>query len=194
MKVRINGVDVPQGVVQESVQRLEEIQGTSVQGAWLEGLQEMELILQELWMKLIYVVCKWVGLGRGSYSRRSLRHCSSILVKKRVAGLLLWQLLRGVAVPRLVICFHLLKGDYVRFVSCCSCSGPQKQHFSLCIVIIMYPLAYWGHALLQQCVWILKVSAMVFDAAVPRFKTLLFPGSFVICQIVVSLLCPGSAV
>ena len=69
---------------------------------------------------------------------------SSILVKKRVAELLMWLLLRGVAVPRIVICFHLLRGDYVRFVSCCSFSGSQKQHVSLCTVIIMHPLAYWG--------------------------------------------------
>jgi hypothetical protein len=58
----------------------------------------------------------------------------------------------------------------------------------------MYPLAYCGQALLQQCAWILKVSIMVFNAAVFRIKTHFYPGSFVICQIVLSLLCPGSAV
>ena len=63
-------------------------------------------------------------------------------LEKKVAELLMWLLLRGVAVPRIVICFHLLRGDYVRFVSCCSCSGSQKQHVSLCTVIIMHPLAY----------------------------------------------------
>ena len=96
----------------------------SVQGSWLEGLQEIGLIHQEVWMKENHVVCKWVGLGRGSYSRRPLRHMLFFDPgKKRVAELLICQLLRGVTVPRIVICFHLLRRDYVRFVSSCTCSG-----------------------------------------------------------------------